>query len=67
MYYGMNLLVKMPLYSLTDMLTNIENVSLNEINNIIKKIFIKSNIMIGTIGKVSDKDSELILDHINKF
>jgi predicted Zn-dependent peptidase len=56
MYYGMNLLIKYPLYKLSDMLTNIENVSMNNINTIIAQIFNKDNFIIGTIGKISTSE-----------
>ena len=63
MYYGMNYLVKKPLYSLSDVLNNIDSVKLSDLNSITKSILTKDNIIIGTIGKVSDSD----IKEINKL
>jgi len=67
MYYGMNLLNHHPLYSLSDMLTNIENVSMEDIKNVISRIFNKNNIIIGTIGKLNSSDSVEIIKIIDNF
>ena len=65
-YYGMNYLVNKPLYNLTEMLNNIESINLDQINNIIKKIFNSDNIIIGTIGDnkyYNKNDIEKIIDN----
>ena len=67
MYYGKNLLTKYPLYSLTDLLKNIDNVSMNDVNNIISQLFHKKNLIIGTIGKISNSDKNKIIQTINNF
>jgi predicted Zn-dependent peptidase len=67
MYYGMNLLTKHPLYNLTDMLNNIESVTMNDIQTIIKQILNRNNLIIGTIGNVSEDVSSQIVQMINNF
>jgi predicted Zn-dependent peptidase len=63
MYYGMNYLIKKPLYSLSDILRTIDDVKLSDLNDITKSILTKDNIIIGSIGKVSDSD----IKEINKL
>jgi len=53
MYFGMNYLVKKPLYNLSNIMNKVENVKLTDINMICQKIFTLDNIIIGTIGKQS--------------
>jgi len=67
MYYGLNYLKSKPLYNISDMLNNIDNIQLNEVNSIIKEIFKGENLIIGTIGKVSDTESKEIIEIINSF
>ena len=67
MYYGMNLLNEQPLYRLSDMLSNIEKVQMDDIRTVISQIFRSENLVIGTIGKVSGADSEKIKTLVNNF
>lgn len=67
MYYGINYLKSKPMYSITDMLNNIDSVTLNDLNTIVKKLFVSDNLIIGTIGKVNDSDTEKIIKLINQF
>ena len=67
MYYGMNYLKSKPMYSITDMLDNIESVTLNDLNTLVKKLFVSNNLIIGTIGKVNDSDTEKIIKLINEL
>ena len=67
MYYGMNYLTKYPLYNLTDIMNNIEKVTLDEINTMTKEIFKKSNLFIGTLGNISSGESKQIINLINEF
>ena len=66
MYYSMNILDKLPLYNLSEQIKQIHNVSLDQINNICKLIFNNNNIIIGTIGKITDEQSKIINNLINK-
>lgn len=67
MYYGMNYLIKYPLYNLTDIMNNIEKVSLDDINNMIKELFKKSNLFIATLGNISQDESKQIVQLIDEF
>lgn len=67
MYYGMHVLIGKPLYNLSDMLSNIENITLDDIKNTTRETFKSGNIIIGTIGQVSESDSRKIIELINKF
>jgi predicted Zn-dependent peptidase len=49
------------------MLENIDSVKLDELNALIKKIFVSNNLVIGTIGKVKDSDSETIINLIHQL
>ena len=60
MYYGLNYIDKQPMLSISDMIDRVNNVKLDDMNHIIKKIFNNSNILIGTIGKLNnDIQSEI--------
>jgi predicted Zn-dependent peptidase len=67
MYYGMHLLTTQPLYSISNMIENIQNATKEQIINLIKKIFIKSNIIIGTMGNLSKSNIESINKLIDNF
>ncbi len=67
MYYGMNYLNKKPLDSLSKMLERIEEINFEQINSIIKQILQPSNIIIGTIGKLSKSESESIAKCVKNF
>ena len=67
MYYGMNYLTKYPLYNLTDIMNKIEKVTLEEMNIMIKEIFKKSNLFIGTLGNISVDVSKQIGSLIDNF
>jgi predicted Zn-dependent peptidase len=67
MYYGMNYLKSKPMYNITDLLNNIDSVKLNELNELIKKIFVSNNLIIGTIGNVKESDTETIINLINQL
>jgi predicted Zn-dependent peptidase len=67
MYYGMNYLTKYPLYNLTDIMNNIEEVTLDQINNTTKEIFKKSNLFIATLGNISSDESNQIIKLIDNF
>jgi predicted Zn-dependent peptidase len=67
MYYGMNYLKAKPMYNITDMLENIDSVKLDELNALVRKIFVSNNLIIGTIGKVNDSDSETIINLIQQL
>ena len=56
MYYGLQLLNNQPLYSISDMLDNISNVTMNDINLVIKNVFNKNNIVVVTMGQYSEKN-----------
>jgi predicted Zn-dependent peptidase len=66
-YYGMSLLKRKPLDSLSDILYNIENISMDDMNTVIKNIFNKKNIVIGTIGPISKKNNKTINKIISKL
>ena len=55
------------MYSITDMLDNIESVTLNDLNTVVKKLFVSNNLIIGTIGKVNNSDTEKIIKLINEL
>lgn len=57
MHYGMCILDELPLESISKMIINIQNITLENINNIIKMIFNNKNLIIGTIGKITDEQS----------
>jgi len=67
MYYGLNMLTNKPLLSLSDMLSEIENVTLEQVKNVIKNIFTRDNIVIGTIGNVTKEQSNKIIKLIEEF
>jgi hypothetical protein len=67
MFYGMNYLQKKPLYSISDILNEINNVSIKDMNNVIKNIINENNIIIGTIGHVEITEKSEIEKIINDF
>jgi len=67
MHYGMNFLIKKPLLNIPTLSNLINNVTLIQINTLFKKIFIKDNLIIGTIGKVSPTLNNQILDILNSI
>ena len=67
MYFGMNFLTKRPLDSLSTIMELIDKVELKQINDFCKKIFIKDNFIIGTIGKLSPTLSTQINELINSI
>ena len=66
-YYGKNYLDKKPLYNISDMINNIEKINLDEINTIITKLFNSRNIIIGTIGNISESDQNNIIKLLEDF
>jgi predicted Zn-dependent peptidase len=67
MYYGMNYLKSKPMYNITNMLENIESVTLNDLNAVIRNIFTSNNLLIGTSGKINDSDMKKIVSHVENF
>ena len=67
MYYGMNYLKSKPMYNITDMLENIESVTLNDLNMLVRNLFTSNNLIIGTIGKVNNSDTEKIIKLIEEL
>lgn len=65
MYYGMNMLVKKPLHNISDMLAEIESVTMENINDVIKNIFTLDNLVVGSIGPKCDGNK--ITKIINDF
>jgi predicted Zn-dependent peptidase len=66
MYYGMNMLVKKPLHNISDMLAEIESVTMENINDVIKNVFTLDNLVVGSIGPKCDgnKITKIINDFI---
>lgn len=54
MHFGMNYLIKKPLYNIAECLELINKVSLEQINKLFNLIFNNNNIIIGTIGRVDN-------------
>ena len=67
MYYGLRFINQLPMYNLSDMLNNIESVSMDDMNKVIKQIFRNDNIIIGTIGKVDTNAQNEIENLIKNF
>jgi len=61
MHYGLNYLQSKPMYNITDMLNDINSVTLDELNYAIGQLFVYNNVVIGTIGKCSDQYGEQII------
>jgi len=62
MYYGTNVMYDLPLYNISEIMNNIQKITLEEINTAIKYIFNNKNIIIGTIGNNDDDMSDKIND-----
>ena len=67
MYYGLRFINQLPMYNLSDMLNNIESVSMDDMNKVIQQIFRNDNIIIGTIGKVDNNAKNEIENIIKNF
>jgi predicted Zn-dependent peptidase len=67
MYFGMNYLIKKPLYNISDILQQIDDVKLSNINILCNKIFTADNIIIGTIGKLNTNIDKQIIKIINSL
>ena len=67
MHFGMNYLIKKPLYNISDILKEIENVELSNINMLCNKIFTTDNIIIGSIGKLNTTIDKQINQIINEL
>ena len=67
--YGINLLYDNPLNKLNKQISDIEKITLDDVNSVITEIFNNKNIMIFTIGSIdddlSDKINELIINTFN--
>ena len=67
MHFGMNYLIKKPLYNISTILNLINDIKLDHINTLCHKLFSSDNFIIGTIGKVSPKLSDEIIQMINSI
>lgn len=67
MHFGMDILYKKPLQNISDIIIETENVTMNDMHVIIKQLFRRNNIIIGTIGKITDDESNKIIQMIIEF
>jgi len=67
MYYGMRYLFKKPLYNLSEMLNQIDSVTMDNMNDVIHNVLQSDNLLIGIIGKVSIDDTKKINQLIESF
>lgn len=66
-HFGMDLLFKKPLSNISEIISEFENITMENMHIVIKQLFNKNNLIIGTIGRVSNDDSNKIIEMINEF